>query len=318
MTVLAVVEPNTLTGTEVRQELRQRRELWSEVRLLSREADPEIATLSELDGAALVQPLSAEQLAGVDLVFLCDGYDEATTPWELAGEGTTTVLISPERCPDGGIPVVSGVNLEAAVRGGLLVSPHPAVVLLALLLDPLRALGITEVAAWLVQPATMHGRRGMDELMEQTRALLVFSDEKPTDVFGQQLTFNMLPTGQATAPLAEQLCGLLDGAVTPAIEIVQAAVFHSFTASLLIELGDAPGGGAMAAALGARPVLRLHAPAGPPGPGPIAAAGSADVLLGPISPVAGRPGRYWLRAAMDNLTRGGALNALEIAAAALG
>ena len=35
MTVLAVVDPNTLIGTELRQELRLHRELWSEVRLLS-------------------------------------------------------------------------------------------------------------------------------------------------------------------------------------------------------------------------------------------------------------------------------------------
>ena len=53
------------------------------------------------------------------------------------------------------------------------------------------------------------------------------------------------------------------------------------------------------------------------GPNPIAAAGSKQVLLGAIEP-AGPPGRYWLRAVMDNLTRGGAVNALEIAAAVLG
>ena len=64
LTILAVIEPNTLSGTELRQELRQRRDLWSEVRLLSAEVDPEIAILSELDGAALVQPLSAEPLDG--------------------------------------------------------------------------------------------------------------------------------------------------------------------------------------------------------------------------------------------------------------
>ena len=318
MTVLAVVEPNTLKGTELRQELRQHRELWSEVRLLSRESDDETATLSELDGAALVQPLSAEALAGVHLSFICGDYDEASPPWALAGDGSTTVLVSPERSPPGGIPVVSGVNPEAAVAGGLLVSPHPAVVLLALLLDPLRSLGIAEAAAWLVQPATMRGRRGMDELMAQTRALLVFSDERPTDVFGQQLTFNLLPTGEATEPLADEVAGLLGAAVTPAIEIVQGAVFHSFTASVLVGFETDPGSEAIEAALDAQPLLEPHDPKAPPGPGPIAAAGRNKVLLGPVAPVSGQPGRYWLRAVMDNLTRGGAVNALEIAAAALG
>ncbi len=318
MTVLAVVEPNTLAGTELRQELRQHRELWSEVRLLSSEADPEIATLSELDGAALVQPLSPEQLDGVDLMFVCGAYDAASPPWAAAGESATTILISPETSPAGSIPIVSGVNLETATTGGVLVSPHPAVVLLALLLHPLRPLRLTEASAWLVQPATMRGRAGMDELMAQTRGLLVFSDERPTDVFGQQLAFNLLPTGQAAAPLANEVASLLGGDVTPAIEIVQGAVFHSFTASVLVGFEEDPGAEAIEAALGAHPFLELPKPDGAPGPSPISAAGSNEVLLGAVTPIAGQPGRYWVRAVMDNLTRGGAVNALEIAAFVLG
>ncbi|MFQ5350515.1 MAG: hypothetical protein ACE5EG_08750 [Thermoanaerobaculia bacterium] len=318
MTVLAVVEPNTLTGTELHQELRQHRELWSEVRLLSGDSDDKTATLSELDGAALVQPLSAEHLAGVDLVFVCGDYDESAPPWELAPDGATTILIAPERSPTGGTLLVSGLNESAAVAGGLLVSPHPAVVLLALLLDPLRSLGIREAAAWLVQPATMRGRRGMDELMGQTRALLAFSDDKPTEVFGQQLAFNLLPTDRPTAPLAAELAELLDGAVHPAIEIQQGAVFHSLTASLLVGFAEDPGDQAIATALGGRPLIEPWVAQAVPGPGPIAAAGSKRILLGPVTPVAGRPGSYWLRAVMDNLTRGGSVNALEIAAAVLG
>ena len=50
----------------------------------------------------------------------------------------------------------------------------------------------------------------------------------------------------------------------------------------------------------------------------IAAAGSRQILLGPVTPATGRPGRYWLRATMDNLTRGAAINALEVAATVLG
>jgi aspartate-semialdehyde dehydrogenase len=317
LTVLAVVEPNGLAGTELRRLLRERRQLWTEVRLLNAEADDEVATLSELDGAALVRPLSAEQLAGVDLVFLCEGYDAADPAWRLAAAGTTTVVISPEQSPAGGVPVVAGVNLEAAAAGGLLVSPHPAVVLLALLLDPLRPLGLADATAWLVQPATMHGRRGLDELMEQTRALLAFSDDRPTEVFGDQLTFNLLPTGTDPAPLAAQVADLLGGSPTPAIEVVQGGVFHGFTASLLVGFAEDPGAGAIAAALAARPQIEPHDPQAGPGPGPILAAGSDKVLLGPVAPATGAPGRYWLRAVMDNLTRGGAVNAIEIAAAVL-
>lgn len=287
------------------------------MRLLSAGADPEIATLSEFDGPALVQPVTEEHLAGVDLMFVCGPYDAAAPPWADAGAAATKILVSPERPPEGGIPVVSGVNLDAARAGELLISPHPAVVLLSLLLHPLGELGLAEAAAWLVQPATARGREGMDELMEQTRALLVFSDEKPVDVFGQQLSFNLWPTGEDPAELEAQVAALLGGAVTPAIEIVQGAVFHSFTASLLLGFAADPGAGAIATALGDHALLEPRGPAGKPGPSPVAAAGRNEILLGAISPAGGRPGRYWLRAVMDNLTRGGAVNAIEIAAAVL-
>ncbi len=288
------------------------------MRLLSTAVDPEFATLSELDGAALVQPLSAEALAGVDLIFLCGEPDPAALPWTLADEGATTVALASGAAPEGGIPVVSGVNLEAAVRGGLLISPHPAVVLLALLLDPLRSLGLSDAAAWLVQPATMRGGAGLDELMEQTRALLAFAEERPTAVFGQQLSFNLLPTAEDPAPLAAEVAALLKGSVTPALEILQGAIFHSFTASVLVGFSHDPGPSAIEEALGARALLAAHDPEGGSEAGPIAAAGNARVLLGPVSAAAGPSGSYWLRAVMDNLTRGGALNAVEIADAVLG
>ena len=105
--------------------------------------------------------------------------------------------------------------------------------------------------------------------------------------------------------------------MTPAIEIVQGAIFHSFTSSVLVSFTEDPGSEAIEAALGAHPLLEPHDPQSGPGPGPIAAAGSKKVLLGPVEPASGQPGRYWLRAVMDNLTRGGAVNALEIAATVL-
>ena len=74
----------------------------------------------------------------------------------------------------------------------------------------------------------------------------------------------------------------------------------------------------VAAALGAHALIEsLDAEDGRT-PVPTAAAGSKQVLLGEITPVGGRPAHYWLRAVMDNLTRGGAVNALEIAASVLG
>ncbi|HBL32028.1 MAG TPA: hypothetical protein DD490_34835, partial [Acidobacteria bacterium] len=64
--------------------------------------------------------------------------------------------------------VVAGVNTEAAHPGTLMVSPHPAVVLLAHLLHPLRELAPTSAVAHVIQPASLHDTAGLDELFEQT------------------------------------------------------------------------------------------------------------------------------------------------------
>ena len=47
--------------------------------------------------------------------------------------------------------------------------------------------------------------------------------------------------------------------------------------------------------------------------GPVAAATGETILVGEVQDGAGRPGAFWLWAALDNLTRGGAINAIEIA-----
>ena len=50
-----------------------------------------------------------------------------------------------------------------------------------------------------------------------------------------------------------------------------------------------------------------------PEPGPVDAAAREEVVVGSVRPDAGAPGGYWIWAVMDNLTRGGALNAVEVA-----
>ena len=50
--------------------------------------------------------------------------------------------------------------------------------------------------------------------------------------------------------------------------------------------------------------------------GPAAAAGEETLLVGEVR-AAGQPGTFWIWATMDNLVRGGALNALDLAEAML-
>ncbi|HET9766539.1 MAG TPA: aspartate-semialdehyde dehydrogenase, partial [Thermoanaerobaculia bacterium] len=96
-------------------------------------------------------------------------------------------------------------------------------------------------------------------------------------------------------------------------QVLQAGVFHGFAASVHLAFEPDPGVAALRDAYADRPYLRWADNDAPLGP--IDAASTDDVLLGHLRPDG--PGSYWLWSVMDNLTRGGATNAIAIAEALL-
>jgi len=221
------------------------------------------------------------------------------------------VVLSPDATPEDGQPVVAGVNTEDARLGQVLVSPHPAVVLLAHLLQPLRNLQIESAVATVIQPASLYGTAGLEELFEQTRQIVAMTERRPTPIFGGQLAFNVLPTTADALPLADLLGKVVDGAPPVAIQVLQGGVFHSLAVSLCVRLGGAGGKATVQSvrkALSASPYI--EAAGRPKNLGPIDAAAQDKVIFGTVRKDA--TGGFWLWATMDNLTRGGALNAIEI------
>src|SRR4029077_9649844 len=79
-----------------------------------------------------------------------------------------------------------------AARSKLQIVAHPAAVVLGLLvLRAQRAAPIRNMVATLFEPASEQGRKGMDELHQQTVNLLSFQD-LPKAVFDEQVAFNLL------------------------------------------------------------------------------------------------------------------------------
>jgi aspartate-semialdehyde dehydrogenase len=326
MSTVAVVHPTTLLGKELCDALGRgglAGTTWQEVRLLStREA--EVGTLTQVAGAAaLVQRYEPASLEGVALAYFC-GPIAANRPLlaELPA-ATTAVVLSPDATAADGRPVVAGINgREGATGGGgaaeVLLSPHPAVVLLAHLLHPLRGLcEPRQATATVIQPASMYDEAGIEELFEQTRHIVAMTPRRQSPVFGAQLAFNLLPAAGAeeTAETIGAALGSVLAAPRLAIsaQLLQGAVFHCMAASLYVQCG---GGGAVPSvqavrkALAASPYVEIardgrHL-------GPVDAAANDKVLAG--SPRRD-DGGIWIWAVMDNLTRGGATNAIEIAAA---
>ncbi len=333
MTV-AIVNPSDLLGKELRETLERREHpasRWGEIRLLTTREDEENALTELAGGAALVARYDAEALEGVDIAFLCGSAGEIAAALAKVPPETTAIAFAPPAVgspPAEGrlaeaVPVVAGVSSDAARarangHGRIFLSPHPAVVLLAHLLHPLAALGVEEAVATVVQPASVEGEAGLDELFEQTRDILAMTQRRPTPVFGAQLAFNLLPVPAPAGDLAATLAAVLPaaaGARPLSFQLLQGGVFHSLAASLFVRLAGAPDAKRVRKALSGHAAIELVKRPGHLGP--VDAAASEKVLVGAVQEDPGGGGGFWLWAVMDNLTRGGALNALEIAEAIL-
>ncbi len=310
MTRLALIHPTGMVATELREELERRRELWTELLLLSSKED-EIGVLTSVrEAATAIQAVSADRLEGVDVAFFCDTVKGNRPLLEEVPADTVSVMLSPDAGPEDGHPAVAGVNLDSVADFPRLSSPHPGVVALAHLLQPLLAYRPYRAMATLLEPVSTAGKAGLDEMLVQTRSVLAFQSQPPRDALPAQLAFNLLPGPEPTAAMTRQLAAVLDADVGAVIRTVQAGVFHSYGISLYVDLDEDPGVEAIAGALGAHPANEISDE--PELLGPIDAAGRDEVLIGPVIAEPERPGGYHLWAVMDHLTCGGAGNAIAI------
>jgi aspartate-semialdehyde dehydrogenase len=308
VSAIAIVHPSGLLGKELAETLENRAKQWREIRLLSTLED-EVGGLTDVaGGAALVTRYEPESLGKASTVYFC-GPIEADRP--LFGDvpaDAIAVVLSPDATLEDGEPVVAGVNPEAARPGRILLSPHPAVVLLAHLLHPLRDLGPEGIVATVILPASVYGTPGLEELFEQTRQIVMMTAVRPKPVFGAQLAFNMMPANADSGALSAMLRRVLGDLPPVALQVIQGGVFHSLSVSVHLRLAGNPGVQAVRKALAAHPHIELADR--PRHLGPIDAAAHDKVISGSIRKDA--EGGFWLWAVMDNLTRGGALNAVEI------
>ncbi len=123
---------------------------------------------------------------------------------------------------------------------------HPVATILGLIL--LRARRVSDVrtaAVTVLEPVSEQGKRGMDELHQQTVHLLSFQP-LPKDVFGEQVAFNMLARygegaslslEQTQRRIARHFEKITNGeAPVPSLMLLQAPTFHGHTFSIYIEM----------------------------------------------------------------------------------
>ena len=308
MTTLGVLNPESLVGTELVRLLGERADPARDIKLFTFDGD-RAGTLIDVGGeVALLSELDTESAATLDAMFLCG--NDAEPELETLPAEVTRILVSPEQAPEGSLPIVAGVNLERADPTKTLVSPHPAVVGCALLIHPLATFSPSTIAAWVLQSVSNHGREGLDELFQQSRAALNFETDVPRAVLGRQLAFNAVPATVDGGALAADLRQVLEAETLTAMSLVQGGIFNGMLISLHVACDAGTDLEEVLAVLGDGGSLRLveAAELG----GPVVAAGSDSELLAHVTADPQRQGGFWITGVLDNLVLGGAANALAI------
>jgi len=311
---IALVHSVSLAGKELADRLAQRPDLCSDLRLFAVD-ESMVGTLTDgLDGATFVGRVEEGCFDSMDLTVLCGAIEPDRRALALLPPGGRAIVASRGATLADGHPAVAGVEESSWLGQDRLLSPSPAAIGLARLLAPLRASGLRRAVATVVLPASERGAGGVDALFGEARALLALAKPEKSALFPAQIAFNLLPgdlPGREVAQQVEAALGLADSIF---VQTVQAGVFHAVALSLFVQLERPVPAQTLRKLLGrgaAGSLARM-----PYALGPVQAAGAEELLIGPVQP-AGEDG-FWIWAAIDNLTVGGAGNVVRIAERFLG
>jgi aspartate-semialdehyde dehydrogenase len=321
---VAVIGAGTLKGREVKEMLTERNFPAQDVRLLDDEES--LGQVENVgDEATFIQGLVPEHLQNVDFAFFASDPDFTQKSWKQARDaGSEIIDLSYALENEKEVQIRSpwlehelGTS-ELTLTTHPVVVAHPAAVVLALLMVRAKKLGaIRAVAVTVLEPASEQGKRGMDELHEQTINLLSFQ-QLPMTIFGTQVAFNMVDRyGEGSVhSLANSEQRILrhykkivgDAAPVPSLMLLQAPTFHGHGFSLYIEFAEATTAEQLGQALaGEHVTLATESEA----PNNVSAAGQEHVLVNVRRDPLKENG-FWIWATSDNL-RVSATSAVECA-----
>jgi aspartate-semialdehyde dehydrogenase len=304
----------------------------SDLRLFAsaRSAGGEVATKW---GSVEIEDLAVADPAGIDVALFSAGGDRSKqyAP-AFAGSGAVVVDNSSAFRMDRDVPlVVADVNDHAVADRprNIIANPNCTTMDLMMAAGPLhRAAGLASMVATSYQSVSGSGMKGIDELIRQTdyfrpnpEALQLGGWEDPgSDVYVRPIGFNVIPFAGSEKELGytdeewklvNETRKILDAPgirVEPTCVRVPVMVGHGIAATMWF---DRP--------LGKDEALEILSQA--PGvqlwqdipPTPLDSAGIDDVLVGRVRETVGEGGGINLWVVGDNLRKGAALNAIQIA-----
>ncbi|ULA63809.1 MAG: Aspartate-semialdehyde dehydrogenase [Nitrospira sp.] len=270
----------------------------------------------------------SSSFAGVDFAFVSatDAISKEYGP-RLGAAGVIVIDDSGVFRMDPQVPLVVPEVNAAALRSlprGIVSIPNCTTTPLVMALKPLHdAVGVKRVVVTTFQSVSGTGAAAMDELLDQTRALMAFRDVK-AEVYPYQIAFNLLPhigsfaeSGECSEEIkiVRETRKILDA---PKMRVtsttVRVPVLRCHSESINVELEKPLSPNDARAALAAMPgVLVYDDPLKKLYPMPLDATGKDEVYVGRIREDESVTNGLNLWVVSDNLRKGAALNAVQIA-----
>jgi aspartate-semialdehyde dehydrogenase len=283
----------------------------------------------ELGDFGEVQTLSKDAIQGFDLaLFSAGGSISGTWAPRFAAAGAVVVDNSSRWRMDKNVPlVVSEVNPHALARHeGIIANPNCSTMQMVVALKPIQeAAGIERLVISTYQAVSGTGRSAVEELLEQTHALLHGQEIPAPRSYAHQIAFNALPhagsfaagddhTDEERKLINETRKILEDPSIRVSATCVRVPVLNGHSEAVNVQtrtpLSPARARQLLAEAPG---VMVIDDPPAARYPLAIEAAERDDVLVGRIRRDPGHEQALDLWIVADNLRKGAATNAVQIA-----
>lgn len=323
---VAIVGATGLVGQEFIKTLEQRRFPMTSIRLYASDRSHG-RKMTVCNEQVEVKETTADSFAGIDIALFSAGAEISHRFSPIAARSGAVVVdnsaafrMAPE------VPlVVPEVNPEDIEENhGIIANPNCSTIQMVVVLYPLhRANPIKRITVATYQSVSGTGSAAIEELTAQSRLVLDGQETRP-QVYPYQIAFNVLPEIDAFLEngytkeewkMAEETRKIMHApeiAVSATCVRVPVTVGHSEAVQIEFAHPMSPEE-ARQILSGAPGVRLLDKPAGRAYPYPLMVAGQDDVYVGRIRKDASHPNGLVLWIVGDNLRKGAALNAVQIA-----
>jgi len=320
---VAVVGGDSLLAKELR-ELLENGKPAPHIELISAAAENAAMLGADDEEVLALVPLTPKSLTGSKVAFLAGSEASSRRALKLnPPDGPVLIDLTGalEEQPHARLRAPTAEPTRSLPEPGLIpVIAHPAAIACAMLLTSLSKIGpVRRSIIHVFEPASERGKKGLDELRQQTVGVLTFQKLK-MDVFDAQLGFNLLARygEEALEPLegveerilrhVASLLALYPSIPMPSLRLIQAPVFHGHSFSIWVEFDEIPEIKTLSEGLAAAGFdVRSDDP-----PTNVSVAGMSGLSVGAIAADPNHPRACWIWMVSDNL-RLVAENALAVA-----